>query len=109
MDQKPEPTHFSGEGMLSSVIPVTELKIEIEKNLNNLEVSLRDSDQAAIRALLHDLMGFCGLYGITDIRNLALELKSLEEHSLGTSGKIIDSMRQCLVNSDKFKSSGSVK
>jgi HPt (histidine-containing phosphotransfer) domain-containing protein len=61
--------------MLSSVIPVADLKREIENNLDKLEISLRENDQAAIRSLLHDLMGFCGLYGIPEIRDLVLELK----------------------------------
>ena len=111
LEQKSEPTTFSGEGMLSSVIPVADLKKEIEKNLDNLEVSLRDNDQASIRTLLHDLMGFCGLYGISEIRDQVVKLKRLETDSTDTSIKgieIINHMRQSLITSEKFKSAESL-
>jgi two-component system sensor histidine kinase BarA len=75
LEQQTMPTEYFAEGMLSSVIPVADLKREIENNLDKLEISLRENDQAAIRSLLHDLMGFCGLYGIPEIRDLVLELK----------------------------------
>ena len=75
LEQQTMPTESFAEGMLSSVIPIADLKREIENNLDKLEISLRENDQAAIRSLLHDLMGFCGLYGIPEIRDLVLELK----------------------------------
>jgi two-component system sensor histidine kinase BarA len=103
LDQQSELSHLSGEGMLSSVIPVADLKKEIEKNLDNLEASLRNSDQAAIRSLLHDLMGFCGLYGISEIRDLVIDLKNLEINSGPKSFEIIKVIRQYMMTSDKFK------
>jgi two-component system sensor histidine kinase BarA len=75
LEQQTMPTESFAEGMLSSVIPIADLKREIENNLDKLEISLRENDQAAIRSLLHDLLGFCGLYGIPEIRDLVLEIK----------------------------------
>ena len=112
VDQKSEATQFLGEGMLSSVIPVADLKKEIERNLDNLEASLRDADQAAMRPLLHDLMGFCGLYGISEIRDLVVELRNLEIDSTSTgsqSFEIINLIRQYIMTSAKFKSTDSAQ
>jgi CheY-like chemotaxis protein/anti-sigma regulatory factor (Ser/Thr protein kinase) len=111
LEPKPKQTQFSGEGMLSSVIPVADLKKEIERNLDNLETSFRDSDQAAISSLLHDLMGFCGLYGISEIRDLVVELKNSEMDSSDTASKgfeVINRIRQYMKTSAKFKSTESV-
>jgi len=107
LEKKSEPTHFSGGGMLSSVIPVADLKKEIERNLDNLETSFRDGDQAAISSLLHDLIGFCGLYGISEIRDLVIELKNSEIDARETDSKgfeIINRIRQYMKTSTKFKS-----
>ena len=111
LEPEPKQTQFSGEGMLSSVIPVADLKKEIERNLDNLETSFRDSDQAAISSLLHDLMGFCGLYGISEIRDLVVELKNSEMDSSDTASKgfeVINRIRQYMKTSAKFKSTESV-
>ena len=97
-------TQFPSEGMLSSVIPVADLKQEIEKNLDRLEVSLRDNDQSAIRSLLHDLMGFCGLYGISEMRDLLIELKNLAiDSKVQQCQKKINTIRQYMLESPKFK------
>ena len=109
---KSEQTQFSGEGMLSSVIPVADLKKEIERNLDNLEASFRDSDQAVISSLLHDLMGFCGLYGISEIRDLVVELRGSEIDVASTNSKsfeIINRIRQYMETSAKFKSTEPVQ
>ena len=67
---------FSGEGILSSVLPVRELKQAISENLDCLESCLRTNEQMRIRPLIHDLLGFCGLYGMTGLRDIVLELKN---------------------------------
>jgi signal transduction histidine kinase/CheY-like chemotaxis protein len=67
---------FSGEGMLASVLPVEELKQAINKNLDSLESCLHADEKMQIRPLIHDLLGFCGLYGLTGLREIVLELKS---------------------------------
>ena len=112
LKQKSKPIEFSGEGMLSSVIPVADLKKEIEKNLDNLETGFREGNQAAIRSLLHDLMGFCGLYGISEMRDQVHELKNLKTHSPDASSKsfeIINFMRRSLITSAQFRSDDPVK
>lgn len=67
---------FSGEGMLASVLPVEELKQAINKNLDSLESCLHADEKMQIRPLIHDLLGFCGLYGMSGLREVVLELKS---------------------------------
>jgi signal transduction histidine kinase/CheY-like chemotaxis protein len=67
---------FSGEGMLASVLPVEELKQAINKNLDSLESCLHADEKMQIRPLIHDLLGFCGLYGMSGLREIVLELKS---------------------------------
>jgi len=66
---------FSGDGMLASVLPIADLKRAITENIDSLEVCLEANDQASVRPLIHDLMGFCGLYGMIELRDLVLELK----------------------------------
>ena len=56
-------------------------------------------------------MGFCGLYGISEIRDQVVKLKRLETDSTDTSIKgieIINHMRQSLITSEKFKSAESL-
>jgi two-component system sensor histidine kinase BarA len=67
---------FSGEGMLASVLPVADLKKAINYNLDSLESCLHANEQMLIRPLIHDLLGFCGLYGMTGLRDIVLELKN---------------------------------
>jgi signal transduction histidine kinase/DNA-binding NarL/FixJ family response regulator len=67
---------FSGEGMLASVLPVADLKKAISENLDSLESCLHANEQMLIRPLIHDLLGFCGLYGMTGLREIVLELKN---------------------------------
>lgn len=67
---------FSGEGMLASVLPVADLKKAINENLDRLESCLHANEQMLIRPLIHDLLGFCGLYGMTGLRDIVLELKN---------------------------------
>jgi hypothetical protein len=62
--------------MLASVLPVEELKQAINKNLDSLESCLHADEKMQIRPLIHDLLGFCGLYGMSGLREIVLELKS---------------------------------
>ena len=73
---QPQTVKFSGEGMLASVLPVEELKQAINKNLDSLESCLHADEKMQIRPLIHDLLGFCGLYGMSGLREIVLELKS---------------------------------
>ena len=73
---KEKPQKFSGEGMLGSFLPVADLKQAISENLYSLEKCLHADEQTSIRPLIHDLLGFCGLYGMQGLREIVLELKS---------------------------------
>jgi two-component system sensor histidine kinase BarA len=73
---QPQAVKFSGGGMLSSVLPVEDLKQAIKKNLDNIEDCLNADEQMQIRPLIHDLLGFCGLYGMSGLRDIVLEFKS---------------------------------
>ena len=73
---KSQTVSFSGGGMLEAVLPVEELKRAINQNLDSLEDCLNADEQMKIRPLIHDLLGFCGLYGMTGLRDIVLELKS---------------------------------
>ena len=76
LDSKEKPQKFSGEGMLGSVLPVADLKQAITENLDSLEKCLNTDKHMSIRPLIHDLLGFCGLYGMQGLREIVLELKS---------------------------------
>jgi two-component system sensor histidine kinase BarA len=76
INTKEMPQTFSGEGMLASVLPVADLKKAIVDNLDRLESCLHANEQMLIRPLIHDLLGFCGLYGMTGLRDIVLELKN---------------------------------
>ncbi|MGB2172408.1 MAG: ATP-binding protein [Porticoccaceae bacterium] len=67
---------YSGEGMLASVLPVEELKRTINENLDSLEDCFSANKLTHIRPLIHDLLGFCGLYGMSELREKVLEFKS---------------------------------
>lgn len=70
------PKNLSSGGMLASVLPVADLKQAISQNLDSLENCLLASEQMKIRPLIHDLLGFCGLYGMKELREMVLELQS---------------------------------
>jgi hypothetical protein len=55
---------------------VADLKKAINDNLDSLESCLHANEQMLIRPLIHDLLGFCGLYGMTGLRDIVLELKN---------------------------------
>lgn len=76
LDTKEIPQTFSGEGMLASVLPVADVKRAISEIIDRLERSLRADEQIKIRLLIHDLLGFCGLYGMAGLREIVLELKA---------------------------------
>jgi two-component system sensor histidine kinase BarA len=76
INTKELPQKFSGEGMLASVLPVADLKKAINDNLDSLESCLHANEQMLIRPLIHDLLGFCGLYGMPGLRDIVLELKN---------------------------------
>ncbi len=63
-------------GLLASVIPVEELKAALYENLDKLEQQLGSSERSSLRQIIHDLMGLCGLYGMSELRELVLEFRA---------------------------------
>ena len=66
----------SGDGILSSLIPVAELKETLQKCLDELESQLRQLSNGNLQQGLHDLLGLSGLYGMTQFRELVLSFKA---------------------------------
>ena len=82
-----------GEGLLSSVIPVEELKATLLSNLAHLEEQLKMGDISGTRQTFHDLVGLSGLYGMSELREMVLTLKATYpvepvEESVGRIAKI---------------------
>ena len=72
--EPPNPVR-SGTGLLESVIPIKELKVALINSLDQLEESLTTNSENGLRVIIHDLMGLCGLYGMSELRELVLDLK----------------------------------
>ena len=62
-------------GLLASVIPAEELKTALFDNLNKLKTHLSGDEKMSLRQIIHDLMGLCGLYGMSELRALVLEFR----------------------------------
>ena len=74
-DQSRLPEDATG-GLLSSVVPVEELKAALYDNLNKLESQLGAEEKSSLRQITHDLMGLCGLYGMSELRDLVTEFRA---------------------------------
>lgn len=66
----------AGGGLLASVVPVNELKAALYENLDKLDLQLRSGENGSQRQIIHDLMGLCGLYGMTELRQQVLEFRA---------------------------------
>jgi signal transduction histidine kinase/CheY-like chemotaxis protein len=66
----------SGDGILSSLIPVAELKQTLQKYLDELESQLCQLSNGNLQQGLHDLLGLSGLYGMTQFREMVLSFKA---------------------------------
>ena len=66
----------SGDGILSSLIPVAELKETLQKCFDELEGQLRQLSNGNLQQGLHDLLGLSGLYGMTQFREMVLSFKA---------------------------------
>jgi hypothetical protein len=73
--ERPNPVLPSA-GLLASVMPVKELKTSLISSLDQLEESLRTNSINSLRAVIHDLMGLSGLYGMSDLRELVLDFQA---------------------------------
>lgn len=93
---------YSGEGMLASVLPVEELKRTINENLDSLEDCFNANKLTHIRPLIHDLLGFCGLYGMSELREIVLKFKASYDvsdniHNLQQVNRIRQYMKESAV------------
>ena len=68
--------YSEGNGILSSLIPVAELKEALEKNLDEIESQLKEQNKGNLQQVLHDLLGLSGLYGMSQFREMVLSFKS---------------------------------
>ncbi len=66
----------AGMGLLSTVVPVDELKKALYENLDKLEAQLKKSENASLRGVIHDLMGLSGLYGMSELRELVMQFRA---------------------------------
>jgi len=67
---------FAPGGLLSSVVPVDELKSALYSSLSKLEIQLQTDDKASLREIIHDLLGLAGLYGMSELRAMVVTFKS---------------------------------
>ena len=65
-----------GAGILSTVVPVEELKKALYQSLDRLEEQLINNENASLREIVHDLMGLSGLYGMTELRDMVLAFRA---------------------------------
>ena len=68
--------HSEGEGILSSLIPIAELKETLENNLDEIESQLKKYNKGNLQQTLHDLLGLSGLYGMSQFREMVLSFKA---------------------------------
>ena len=66
----------AGMGLLSTVVPVDELKKALNENLDKLTGQLKNSENASLRGIIHDLMGLSGLYGMSELRELVMQFRA---------------------------------
>ena len=65
-----------GAGLLSTVVPVEELKKALSQSLDKLEEQLKNNENGSLREIVHDLMGLSGLYGMTELREMVLAFRA---------------------------------
>ena len=95
-------THSLGDGILSSLIPVAELKETLNKCLDELEDQLRQLSNGNLQQGLHDLLGLSGLYGMTKFREMAISFKthhggSSTEENLNKINEMRQHMNETLI------------
>jgi two-component system sensor histidine kinase BarA len=71
-------------GLLAAVLPPAELKIALLKSITQLKTAFSSPEKVELKEIIHDLLGLCGLYGMTDLRELVLDLSNTHS-SLSTA------------------------
>jgi len=71
-------------GLLAAVLPPAELKIALLKSITQLQTAFGSPEKVELKEIIHDLLGLCGLYGMTDLRELVLDLSNTHS-SLSTA------------------------
>lgn len=74
--QSKDGTENPAMGLLSTVVPVEELRNALYENLDKLEAQLKKSENASLRGIIHDLMGLSGLYGMSELRELVMQFRA---------------------------------
>lgn len=78
INRKLPATQLSSGGLLGNVLPKQELKKALIDNLDRLESSLQ-SDKNDVREIIHDLLGLSGLYGMSELRSLVVDLSEQQK------------------------------
>ena len=76
LNDKRQISYSSSQGMLSAFFPAEELRVVIYENLDNLEEAFQNNDKKRLKLIMHDLIGLCGLYGISELSELIFDLKN---------------------------------
>ena len=65
-----------GAGLLSTAVPVEELKKALYQSLDKLDEQLKNNQNGSLREIVHDLMGLSGLYGMAELREMVLAFRA---------------------------------
>jgi two-component system sensor histidine kinase BarA len=99
-----DPPAPKGAGILSTVVPVEELKKALYQSLDRLDEQLTNNENASLRDIVHDLMGLSGLYGMNELRDMVLAFRA-DYGSLDTEKNLLR-VKQIREHIENFLSAG---